>query len=510
MSYKSPLPSYNHQIIAAERVLVRPTYPSNANIFAYLCEQGVGKTKMALDEFGVMEDAQELCNLLIVAPKGAYANWCDTEIPKHVAPELLERTIVMQWKSGAGVTHKRELERALRTQDRPRILAINVEALSSVQAAVDLCDEFIHQRKTLMIIDESTRIKGIASQSARARNVIELGQRAYARRIMTGTVAPRSPLDLFSQFEFLDWRILGFQSYYAFRSRYAILKKMQFELMRGPGGKVLTDAEGNALRREIKVVTGYRYVEELQERIAPYSYRVLKEDCLDLPPKVYMPLRTVELTTEQRRILKDLKLTAQTQLRSGDYVTSKMKMSTLLRMHQVLCGHVKDENGKEHAIPSNRIRSMLEVLDEQVGKAIIWSGFTYCIKEIVEVLKKEYGSQAVVHYYGATSDALRVEAKVRFQNDPSCRWFVANQEVAGMALTLTKANLSLYYSNTWDLEDRLHSEDRPHRAGLDHKVTYVDLVGEDSPMEFKLINNLRKKLDIQTIIQGDSYREWLV
>ena len=510
MDYLPAYPPYTHQKKALERVTLRPNYPSDADVFAFLMEQGTGKTKVILDEFGIREAAQDLRNLVIIAPKGAASNWFDTEIPKHLSEDLKSRTLVLIWRSGGGVGFKREVERFLKTQDRPRILVVNVEALSTVQAAVDLVDEFIGQRRTMAVVDESTRIKGLAERSARAQNVILLGERAYARRIATGTVAPRSPLDLYSQFQFLDLRILGFQSYYAFRARYAQLIDMQVGLLRGADGKVRTDGSGNALRRTVKVVKGYRHIDELHERIAPYSYRVLKEDCLDLPPKIYMEPRRVPLTDEQRRILKDLKETAQAELASGDFISSTMKMTTLLRMHQVLCGHVKDEDGHEHAIPSKRIEATLEVLDEQVGKAIIWSGFTYCIKEIVAALKKEYGPESVVHYYGATSDALRAEAKVRFQEDPTCRWFVANQETAGMALTLTKANLSLYYSNTWDLEDRLHSEDRPHRAGLQHSVSYVDLVAEDSPMEMKLIQNLRKKLDIQTIIHGDSFREWIV
>ena len=505
--YSPPYSPYKHQITARQRTLARPDHPAPTDVFALLMEQGTGKTKVLLDEFGEREDAKDLRNMLIIAPRGAYMNWLDTEIPMHLSDDLKERTLIKPWISSAGVTYKRTLERFLRTQDRPRILAVNVESLSVVQAAVDMCQEFIGQRRTMIVVDESTRIKGLTERSARARNVITLGERGYVRRIATGLVTPRSPLDLYSQFEFLDWRILGFRSYYSFRSRYAIIENVG-ALKRGKRGQVLTDPMTGAVLRQPMVV-GYCNEDELRARIAPYSYRVLKEDCLDLPPKVYMPPRAVPLTDEQARILKELKATAQAQLATGEFISSKMRMTTLLRMQQVLCGHVKDEDGKEHPIKSNRIRSMMEVIEEQEGKIIIWSGFIYSIKEIIATLRKEYGPQSVVHYYGATKDKDRTIAKRRFQEDPICRFFVANQESAGLALTLTQARLCLYYSNTWDLEDRLQSEDRPHRSGLTHSVTYMDLMAEGT-MEMKQIKSLRKKLDLATIINGDSYREWII
>ena len=388
---------------------------------------------------------------------------------------------------------------------------MNVEALSRVQPAIDLCAEFIGQRRTIVNVDESTKIKG--PDAARTLAVIELAKRAYARRIATGLVAPRSPMDLFSQFEFLDYRILGFKSFYAFRSRYAIMVKQQFgKFKRGEGGRVLTDGSGVALREGplINTIVGYRNPEELHDKIAPYSYRVLKENCLDLPPKIYLPPRDVDLTDEQRRVLKDLKNTAQAQLSSGAYVTATQKMTMLLRMHQVLCGHVVDEDETVHTIPSNRTNELLEVLEECQGKVIIWSGFIYSIKEIINALSKEYGPESVVHFYGATKARDRMLASQRFQEDPACRFIVSNQQTGGMGNTWHAASLVVHYSNTHNLEDRLQSEDRAHRDGLDHPVAYVDLQATENNFERKLIEALRKKLDIATIISGDSYREWII
>lgn len=503
MPYTPALPPYAHQQTALARILNKPEHPASSDVFALLMEMGTGKTKVMLDEFGMREEAKDCRNLLIIAPKGVYMNWVEKEIPQHLSEDLRERTVVRAWRSGGGVTERRRLETFLNVTDRPRILVVNIEALSSVKVAVDLCGAFIGQRRTLMDVDESTRIKG--EKAARTRAVVELGKRAYARRIATGLVTPRSVLDLFSQFEFLDYRILGYRSYFAFRHHYAILQKTQF------GGEFVTNDEGERVRvngYDAQIIVGYRNEEELKERIAPYSYRVLKEDCLDLPKKIYM-LREVELTSEQQRIYMELKKNAQAQLTGGAFVTTAQKITTLLRMHQVVCGHVKDEDGVEHAVESNRITQMMETLEEHSGKAIIWSGFRYSIKEIIERLSKEYGPASVVHYYGDTKSAARTEAVKRFQEDPSCRFFVANQQSGSMGITLTAASLVVYYSNTWSLEDRMQSEDRPHRAGLDHPVTYVDLVAGGT-IDGKLITGLRKKLDVAAMLSGDSYRDWLI
>jgi SNF2 family DNA or RNA helicase len=496
LSYHPAKPPFKHQLQALEAIQRKPDDPTDADVYALLMEQGTGKTKVILDEFGTREDAKDCRNLLVIAPKGVYRNWELIEAPTHLNPELLERTGIACWKSGANVTEKRRLESFLRKSDRPRILVMNVEALSTVKEARELCEEFIGQRRTIVAVDESTRIKGF--KAARTKAVIDLTRRAYGRRIMSGLVTPRSCLDLYSQFEFLDYRILGFRSYYAFRARYAILKKQTFK------------PRGANKEREVNLVVGYRNQEELREKIAAYSFRVLKEDCLDLPAKIYMPPREVPLTDEQVKVIKQLKLTAQAQLDSGAMISTTMKMTTLLRMHQVLCGHVKDEDGVEHPVKSNRVEQLMEVLDEHSGKAIIWSGFRFSILEIVERLKKEYGPQSVVHYFGDTKDANRQIAVNRFQKDPGCRFFVANPQTGSMGITLTAASLVVYYSNTWSLEDRMQSEDRAHRAGLQHKVTYVDLKGEGSTMEDRLIKSLRAKLDIATVISGDSYREWIV
>ncbi len=518
--YTPALPPYKHQTIALARIVAKPTDPAPTDVFALLMEQGTGKTKCILDEFGYREAAKDCRNLLVIAPAGVYLNWLYKEIPTHLSAELLERTSTLAWDSSGGSGFKNSVIRFLASQDRPRILLVNVEALASVREAISLCEMFIGQRRTMVAVDESVSIKavptynrGVPKTGLRAHNVIALGKKAYARRIATGLVAPNSPLDLFSQFEFLDWRILGFRSFFSFRAHYAIMKKTSFgKLKLGDRGQVLTDEKGAALREgpQINLVVSYRNEEELQQKIAPYSYRVLKEDCLDLPPKVYLEPREVPLTQEQAKILKDLKETAQAELENGDYVSAQQKLTVLLRMHQVLCGHVKDENNVEHDIPHNRIKTLLEVLEDHSGKAIIWTGFRYCIKQIINALAKEYGPNSYTEFWGDTPKHQRPENTRRFQEDVKCRFMIANQQSAKYTNTWHAASLVVYYSNTYSLDDRLQSEDRAHRAGLTHSVAYTDLMARANPFEMKLIKALRKKLDIASIISGDEYKSWII
>ena len=284
--YTPRMKSFGHQVEALKRSASRPDSPSDEDVFAYLMEMGTGKSKVLLDEFGQYEDAGDLNNLLIIAPAGAYGNWARIddddpgEFQKHFDEELFDRLDFAQWVSGKS-SSKKDVERLLRVGNRPRALVMNAEALSSVKQAREACEAFAASGRTMVAVDESTLIKN--HRSKRTKAVMKIGDLAASRRIMTGYVAPKSPLDLFSQFAFLDPRILGFTSFFGFRARYAVMRKMMF------GG------------RKVDTVVAYKNVEELQQKIAPYSYRCLKEDCLDILPKLYTS-RDVRMTPEQLRL----------------------------------------------------------------------------------------------------------------------------------------------------------------------------------------------------------------
>jgi SNF2 family DNA or RNA helicase len=456
-------------------------------------EMGTGKTKVILDEWGARVHAGDLDSLLVVAPAGAYSNWWRVddddpgEVQKHVDPELFGKIEMVPWISGAGKLHRKKYADLLAVGDRPRVLVVNVEALSTIKEARQLCNDFLRSGRGMMVVDESTTIKNPTAK--RTEYCFELGQLAAARRIMTGLVAPRDPLDLWSQFAFLDYRILRCKSFWGYKTRYAIIQQMNY------GG------------RKVRVVVGYRHTDELHDLIGPYSYRKLKEECLDLPPRTYMR-REVPLTPDQARVYEDLRKKSTSELNEGVHITATIAIAQILRMDQVLCGHVVDELGNMHDVPDYRIDELIAVLQEHEGKAIIWTAYDRCIHKIAARLTKEFGEGKVARFWGGNR-ATRAADELRFKTDPACKYMVATPAAGGLGNTWVVADLVVYHSNTHDLGLREQSEARAHRDGQTRPVTYVDLVAPGTVDEKKL-KCLRKKMNMAQVINGDNYREWLI
>jgi SNF2 family DNA or RNA helicase len=466
--------------------------------FALFMEMGTGKTKIVLDTFGKHVDDGTLDGLLVIARSGVYRNW-EKEIHDHMNEEFVENLVIGVWKGSAN-KRKKMIDIFFANWRKPRVLLMNVEAFSTVKDAAIVAQRFMQECRVLCAIDESTSIKG--HNAERTRTIIKLAEYPTMRRIMTGTPNPNSPLDLYSQFEFLDPKILGFSSYYAFRGRYAVTRTQQ----------VAPDTVKNGIRckgRTAQIVVAYKNQEELARKIEPHRFRILKDECLDLPKKIY-ETRIVEFTKEQKRFYDDLKQFATTELSGGSHVTATSVITRLLRLHQVLCGHTRDEQNNLHIVPSNRLSVLLDTMEEaNWDKIIVWSPFIYSIEEIVAKLKNIHGANSVVSYYGATSTDDRVTAVKRFQEDDTCKFFIGNQQTAGYGITLTAAKTMIFYSNNYDLEQRLQAEDRPHRIGLQHPISIVDLQTPES-VDVKIIQALRKKLDLVSLINQDGYREWLV
>jgi SNF2 family DNA or RNA helicase len=148
------------------------------------------------------------------------------------------------------------------------------------------------------------------------------------------------------------------------------------------------------------------------------------------------------------------------------------------------------------------------VLDETSGKAIIWATYVPDIKKIKSMIMEDYGPESVVDYYGGTSDFDRSAAKHEFQNNPKVRFFIGNPSTGRYSLTLTKATTVIYFSNSYDLEHRIQSEDRAHRIGQTESVTYIDLVIRKT-MDEVIYKSLKMKINIAAEITGDKLKEWL-
>ena len=357
----------------------------------------------------------------------------------------------------------------------------------------------------MMAIDESTSIKNIGTATKpvqRTKNCISLGELAEYRRILTGSPVTRSPLDLYAQCEFLKPGILGHQSFYSFRKQYAILQQRVVRV--GVDQKT-----GKNKYRKIKIVVGYRNQKKLNNLIQGFSVRYLKEDCFDLPRKSYQT-RYVELTTDQRRLYDGLVTDALGELEDGSQVSVNLALVKLLRLQQIICGHVQwDDEQKPEPIHNNRIQAMLEICRETSSKIIIWARFVHDIETIVETLQEEFGDEAVVSYYGKTTDDERRAAVKNFEDPNSLvRFFIGNQATGGYGLTLIQGTTVIYYSNSFSLEHRIQSEDRAHRAGQTNRVNYVDLICRGT-IDEHIVKALRDKKDIASEVMGDEVREWI-
>jgi SNF2 family DNA or RNA helicase len=255
-------------------------------------------------------------------------------------------------------------------------------------------------------------------------------------------------------------------------------------------------------------VVGYRNLDELTSGIDSFSYRVLKDDCLDLPEKTFTA-RYVGLTKEQAAMYRRLKEDALLLFQNGEMVSTPQVITKMLRLQQVLSGHLMTDDGELVEFPSSRLDELLSILEETSGKAIIWSRFRNDIERITAALKKAHGDDVAASYYGDTSDDERNRIVQDFQKpDHPLRFFVGNPATAGYGLTLTEANTVIYYANSFSLEHRLQSQDRVHRIGQKRPVTYIDLIAEGT-IDEKIVESLRNKIDIGATVLGEEAQTWL-
>jgi SNF2 family DNA or RNA helicase len=258
--------------------------------------------------------------------------------------------------------------------------------------------------------------------------------------------------------------------------------------------------------RSIQVVDYFQNMAELSEKLKGFSYRVLKEDCLDLPPKNFIK-RYITLTKDQKKVYEQMKKEALSIL-NGKVSSTMTVLTQLMRLHQITCGHFTADDGSTQNIDSNRIKELMNILEETEGKAIIWANYQKDISQIVENIEKEYGPGSVVSYYGLTPQDERQDNIRKFQSDPKCRFMVGTPSTGGYGITLTAANTVIYYSNGYDLEKRLQSEDRAHRIGQKKAVTYVDLICEETVDE-KIVKALRDKINIASEVLGEELKDWI-
>ena len=467
---------YDHQLKALEKSHDKKNY-------AYFMEMGCGKSKVLIDNIAHLASTNEVDTAVIVAPKGVYRNWETSEIPTHFPDHIPVEVYV--WNANPNKVQAEALSEGAKRRGGLRIFLCNVEGFATTKLPKYL-DIFTRGSKFLLAVDESTTIKN--PRAKRTKALVSFGKKAAYKRILTGSPVTKSPLDLYAQCGFMDKKLLGHDSYWSFQGRYAITR---------------TQRMGS---HSFQQVVGYRNLEELSVKLESFSYRVTKEEALDLPDKVYT-VRHIPLSKEQLQHYASLKEMAIAVLEDGDLVSAPAAMTQLIRLQQLLCGHLVTDEGELVEVPNKRLPALLECVEEMSGKVIIWSRFRYDIKAIEQALAKVYGKENVVTYYGDTTDEQRQNAIASFQHG-DCRFFVANPMTAGYGLTLTAATNVIYYANDFNLETRVQSEDRCHRIGQHHSVTYVDFVAKGTVDEH-IVKVLQNKIDLSAKTLGEEVRKWL-
>jgi SNF2 family DNA or RNA helicase len=444
--------------------------------FAYFMEMGTGKTKVAIDNACFLFQQNLIQFVIVIAPNSVYQNW-QKEISVH-SPETYN---IWTWK----VDPEKKL---LLNDSKLTFILMNVEALSH-KSGVKFLDKLLQVigLRSMMIVDESTTIKNRTARRTKA--ILKLSQYVKYKRILTGSPVTKSPLDLFTQCAFLDWKLLGYESFFTYRSRYAVMHTME---MNG---------------RQVMFPKYYTNLDELEARLKMFSYRCRKKDCLDLPDKLYSQ-RYIDLTEEQKKVYVDLKKKALAVVKD-ETISYANKLTEVLRLHQVVNGFVKTDEGNIKAFKTNpKLKELMSILEETEDKCIIWANYVFNINEIKKAIGETYGKDSVVSIFGEDSVEVRKDAVENFQSNDRCRFLVGNPTVGGYGLTLTAARYVIYFSNSYNLEVRQQSEDRAHRIGQGVAVTYIDLIANKSIDEM-IIGSLEGKIEISAKTLGEEVQKWL-
>lgn len=478
----SALPAFSHKLQPYEHQQKGLILSQHQKAFALFMEMGTGKSKIIIDTFTQLFLNREIDGVILTAPKSFYLNWYE-ELQIHMHEWLPVR--MAHWDADLGRGERERLFQLLKPQDNILdIVLVNIEAFAT-DRGYQFIELFARMHYNFMTVDESTCIKN--SKAVRTKAAIKIGQLCDYRRILTGTPMTQGPLDLYGQIEFLQPGYLGFTSFSCFKDYYAETRRIEL---------------GN---RSFEKIVRYKNIEELKEKIAPIIYRVLKTECLDLPEKIFIT-QHVEWTPEQKKRYTELKEEAITQFSQNSVVTCESILTVLMKLHQINCGHVIDDNGTAIAIPSNRIKVLLELIECVEGKVIIWCKFKRDVLNIIAALEDTYGEGSAVHYYGDTSNAERALHKERFKRDDTCRFFVSN-ETGSKSLTLVQSSYAIYFSYDHKLETWLQSQDRNHRIGQEKNCTYV-VMSIPKTVDVAIMKSLFAKRDIADEVL-DNWRELL-
>lgn len=463
--------------------------------FAYVMDQGTGKTRTILDDAGHNFRAGRIDALIVLNKNSVKTNWVEDKPDPSGELDAVDTYLSVPnfkavWMSAPTRQQQAQMDAfydCLKRKDkRLAVISVNYDALN-----MDRCFKMLERlcavRKVMIVADESTMIG--KPGSGRTRQATKLRKACVLARICTGTPIIKSPLKAYSQFGFLSEDILGFGSFYAFKARYCVM-----------GG-----FEG-------RQVLHYQNLEELSDKIASCAYRVLKDECLDLPPKVYQK-RRVYMTKEQEKAYNEMRRVMFTEI-DGKEIAATIQLTQIMKLQQITGGYVMDEKGNAIEIvkPEKNplMREVLELMEERgEQQVVIWAHFKEEIRALAILLTKE--GYRVAQFHGDVPEGERLQIRRDFKAG-KYDVIVANQAAGGMGIDEFKvASLVIYYSNSYNTEDRIQSEDRTHRGAMPthiKKVTYYDLIVPNT-VRVKIIATLRANVEISQQVMRDGMREWI-
>lgn len=455
-------------------------------------EQGVGKTKPVIDSMAALHEGGDLDVAVILSPLAIAPNWTLDELPLHLPERIDARTFL--WLSKKTGTKKFDAAWSdFSKHPGLKIVSMPYSALRTERARLAI-KKLRHKRRVMAVADESWVIKGPGTKIT--KRALALAKVADYRRVLNGTPVPDKPLDAYSQCRFVDpevWkRERELKDFLAFQMRYGVWNKEDYHS-----------------KWELGDLVAYRNLEEVAEVVAMLGDRLLKKDVLpDLPAKSYQKAY-FELEPKQRRIYDELSEELRVTVDGAGTITADMALVLLTRLQQIVSGYLPSDGGVEPYVEicdkNPRLEAFSETVEGVDGQALVWAKYDIDV-DLIERRLRQMG-RSVVTYDGRVDHDGRERARAGFKAG-DFQFFVAKPRVAGAGLTLVEATRSIYYNNGFELFLRLQSEDRNHRIGQHHPVTYTDIVGRETVDE-KILSALRRKYELAGSITGDEIREWI-
>ncbi len=444
--------------------------------FMLLAEVGTGKTFTAISMLRHIQSIHGDMKILILCPGVAITNW-KNEIKKFSFPDDFADIDKMDQAN-----HRTEKMFKINVRSKCTVIITNYESLDQKQFYAHLSD----WQPDVIVADEIHRLKN--PKSKRSQLAVKLSEQALYRIGLTGTAVLNSPMDLFQQYLFLDQGESFGKSFFNFRRQYFYDANESWAQKHNhfPNFKPIESKMG-----------------EMSEKIARNSVKVLKKDCLDLPPFIQQTIK-LKMTSEQKKaydsMFKDFLAFIETDKGAVASVAS-IAVIKGLRLIQIASGFMGLDDGETYSFKENPKIDALEGILEETGddKVIIWCSYRQNYGDISRFLMDR--KIPFVMITGDHDSREKSEAALQFQTDPTIKCMLANRRAAGIAINLTAAPYSVVFSRNFSLEEELQVQGRNHRKGseIHEKITEISLIMEDT-IEQRVTEALQNKQKISDII----------